>query len=120
MTNALMEYLKGRKHVLRVQASRDLGMTVKLVRELASESGGHVLSTNSGYILAENASQEDRREAVGRIRSQALAMMVRAKETLRVVDELQVTEGRTPFQLPLEYSPYKEQVLQEQEGSRLS
>lgn len=61
--------------------ARTLGVSVRAIRDAASQSHGEIISGNEGLKLTCCASHEELCEALGRFRSQIHAMTVRLAQT---------------------------------------
>lgn len=97
----LLDYLaKNEAGVLANQIEVDLGFNERLVRALAAQSRGRVVSYNGGYKLTVKASLEEKLECTGRLRSQAAQMQDRAQAVDAVWHEEQL--HRTNLSLPME------------------
>ena len=59
---------------------RQLGITARDMRFIASMSGGRIISGQKGYKAAVNADKEELQQCVYRLRHQANEMMHRANE----------------------------------------
>lgn len=64
------------------------GWSDRVARSVAAHSGGNIISTNQGYILNHRATNEEFKEANGRIYSQARKMLKRALRERRVRHQL--------------------------------
>ena len=80
----LQRTLEGRGWVTRAVLAAELGVSVRVLRDAASESGGAVLSGNEGMKLTSEATQEEVEDCCGRFRSQVSAMTKRIVETQAV------------------------------------
>ena len=78
----------------REELARQLGVSVRAIRDAASHAAGNVLSGNRGLKLTVAATMEELNEATGRLRSQVREMQRRLAETERVYHE-RVTERRS-------------------------
>ena len=58
----------------REELARQLGVDVRLIRDAASHSGGHIISGQRGMKLTVCATAEEMNEAIGRARSQIAEM----------------------------------------------
>ncbi len=80
MTTPFKNLLAGRGWVSAKVLAEWLDCDARTVRELASESGGEVISGFYGYRLTADATTEEIRHAANRLRSQARVMIERATE----------------------------------------
>lgn len=93
----LVQYLTGRGHTSRVECSRALGVTVRIIREMRAECNGRVLPTSAGYVLVEEASPEERRDAYYRTLRQATSTLKQANEIMKAINEQEVRDGRRAY-----------------------
>ena len=80
----LQRTLEGRGWVTRAVLAAELGVSVRVLRDAASESGGAVLSGNDGLKLTSEATHAEVEDCCGRFRSQVSAMSKRIIETQSV------------------------------------
>ena len=85
----LQRTLEGRGWVTRAVLAAELGVSVRALRDAASESGGAVLSGNDGLKLTSEATQDEVDDCCGRFSSQVSAM------TRRIVETRAVWESRS-------------------------
>ncbi len=94
MTTPFKNLLAGRGWVSAKVLAEWLDCDARTVRELASESGGEVISGFYGYRLTSEATSEEIRHAANRLRSQAAQMTERAAQietTHALKHQLQLT-----------------------------
>lgn len=108
MKNVKLEQLLGylskqASGVFANQIEADIGFNERLVRAIAAQSGGRIVSGNSGYKLTVNASLDEKVECIGRLRSQALQMNTRASAVDAVWHEHNANRNQPP--LPMEGNP---------------
>jgi D-alanyl-D-alanine dipeptidase len=82
--DALIGALKGRGWRLRASIARDLGVSIRTVRALASASEGRVLSGQKGLCLVEEATVEDTAHAANALEAQGRALIQHAEQIRRV------------------------------------
>ena len=73
--------LIGRGWVTRAVLAAELRVSVREIRDAASQAGGAVLSGNAGIKLTSEATQGEVEDCCGRFRSQVSAMTKRIVET---------------------------------------
>lgn len=76
----LQKALQGRGWVHRLRLSVELGVSVRAIRQAASESHGAILSANSGLKLTSEATEDEVQECLGRFTSQIHEMSRRVCE----------------------------------------
>lgn len=84
LSSQLTRALVGRGWVTRAVLAAELRVSVREIRDAASQAGGAVLSGNAGIKLTSEASQQEVDECCGRFSSQVSAMTRRIVETKAV------------------------------------
>ena len=88
LSDSLVSALTGRQWVTREKLSHELRVSVRAIRDAASQSRGRVICGNRGLRLTVEASDEEVDECCGRFTSQIHEMSRRVVE-IRAVRELQ-------------------------------
>lgn len=81
LADRLKSTLAGRGWVTRSVLAAELHVSVREIRDAASQAGGAVLSGNAGIKLTSEATQDEVDECCGRFSSQVSAMTRRIVET---------------------------------------
>lgn len=84
LSERLTRALLGRGWVTRAVLAAELRVSVREIRDAASQAGGAVLSGNAGIKLTSEATQDEVDDCCGRFRSQVSAMTRRIVETQSV------------------------------------
>lgn len=84
LSDRLVRALAGRGWVTRAVLAAELRVSVREIRDAASQAGGAVLSGNAGIKLTAEATQDEVDGCCGRFSSQVSAMTRRIVETKAV------------------------------------
>ena len=86
LSDRLQQALVSRGWVTRAVLAAELRVSVREIRDAASQAGGAVLSGNAGIKLTSEATRDEVEDCCGRFSSQVSAMTRRIVETRAVWD----------------------------------